>query len=84
MSELSQDDVFGVFGRPVSAALVAEIIATGISKAELETAYRRVVSDRQNHRSSAPLQPGRESEVVEILERLHSQGVFGEGGSRLV
>jgi hypothetical protein len=84
MAELSQDDVFGVLGRTVSAALAAEIIATGISKDGLEAAHRRVVADRSHPGVSAPLEPGRESKVVEILERLHSQGLFGEGGSRLV
>jgi len=84
MSELSRDEVVAVLGPRISDALAAEIIATGITKDELATAYSRVVSDRKTHGGGPPLEPGHIGRVVEILERLHSQGLFGEGGSRLI
>jgi hypothetical protein len=83
MSELSKDDVVAQLGARISDALAAEIIGTGISKEELALAYQRVVQDRKAHSSGARLEPGHIGRVVEILERLRSQGLFGEGGSRL-
>jgi uncharacterized protein (DUF433 family) len=84
MSELSQDEVVAVLGPRVGAALVAEIIATGITKEELVLAYSRTVSDRKTHGGGPAIAPGHVGRVVEILERLRSQGLFGEAGSRLV
>jgi len=84
MSELSRDEVVAILGPRISDALAAEIIATRITKEELAVAYSRVVSDQKNHDSGPPLEPGHIGRVVEILERLHSQGLFGEAGSRLV
>jgi hypothetical protein len=43
---------------PISDVIIAEIIATGISKAELVTAHDRVVRDRAAHRPGPPLEPG--------------------------
>jgi hypothetical protein len=83
MSELSEDEVVAVLGPRISDALAAEIIATGITKEELAVAYKRVVSDRKTHSSGPPLEPGHIGRVVGILERLRSQGIFGEAGSRL-
>ena len=83
MSELSRDEVVAVLGPRISDSLAAEVIATGITKEELVLAYSRVVSDRKAHDSGPPLEPGHIGHVVEILERLRSQGLFGEGGSRL-
>jgi len=40
MSELSSDDIVAIVG-PIGAAAVAEIIGTGISKAELVAAHKR-------------------------------------------
>ena len=84
MSELSRDEVVAVLGPRISDALAAEIIATGITKEELAVAYNRVVRDSKSHDSGPPLEPGHIGRVVEILERLRSQGLFGEAGSRLV
>jgi hypothetical protein len=84
MSELSRDEVVAVLGPRISDALAAEVISTGITKEELALAFNRVVSDRKAHDSGPPLEPGHIGRVVEILERLRSQGLFGEGGSRLV
>ena len=81
MSELSRDEVLAVLGPRISDSLAAEIIATGITKPELIAAYNRVLSDRKAH--GPPLEPGHIGRVVEILERLRSQGLFGAAGSRL-
>jgi len=84
MSELSRDEVVATLGSHISDALVAEIISTGITKDELETAYARVVRDHKTHSAGPPLEPGHIGRAVEILERLREQGLFGEAGSRLV
>jgi hypothetical protein len=78
MAELSRDDVAEILG-PVSDAIAAEIIATGIGKAELLAARDRVVRDRKAHTPGPPLKPGAFAQVVDILERTH--GIWGEGGS---
>jgi hypothetical protein len=80
MAELSRDEVAEILG-PVSDAVAAEIIATGIGKAELLTARDRVVRDRKSHTPGPPLKPGAFAQVVDILERTH--GIWGEGGSTL-
>ena len=46
MAELSRDEVVGVLG-PLSDVIIAEIIATGITKDELAAASERVVTDRK-------------------------------------
>ena len=83
MSELSEDEVVAILGPRISDALAAEVIATGITKDELVVAYNRVVSDRKTHGGGPPLAPGHIARVVGILERLRSQGIFGEAGSTL-
>ena len=83
MSELSRDEVVAILGPRISDALAAEVIATGITKEELVLAYNRVVSDRKTHGGGPPLEPGHIARVIEILQRLRSQGIFGEAGSRL-
>jgi hypothetical protein len=65
----------------VKDAMVAEIIATGISKEGLAAAHDRVVRNRKAHNPGAELDPGAFAEVVDILERSH--GLLGEGGSTL-
>jgi len=74
MSELSHDEVVEILG-PVNDALVAQIIATGITKEGLVAAHDRVIRDRKAHN------PGAYARVVDILER--SRGLLGEGGSTL-
>ena len=76
MSELSRNEVVAILG-PLSDAIVAEIIATGIDKEELVAARARVVRDRKAHRPGPPLEPGRFAQVVEILERLREHGIVG-------
>jgi hypothetical protein len=83
MSELSRDEVIAVTG-PLSDIVVAEIIGTGISKAELVAAYNRVVTDKRTHDHGPTLKPGPFARVVELLERLHLEGGLGEAGSGLV
>jgi hypothetical protein len=80
MSELSHDEVVEILG-PVNDVIIAEIIATGINKAELVQAHDRVVRDRKAHNPGAPLEPGPFAQVVDILERSH--GLWGERGSTL-
>jgi hypothetical protein len=76
MSELSRDEVVAILG-PLSDVVVAEVIATGITKDELVAARARVVRDRKTHDPGPPLEPGRFAKVVEILERLHEHGIVG-------
>ena len=80
MSELSHDEVIEILG-PVNDALVAQIIATGITKEGLVAAHDRVIRDRKAHNPGAELDPGAYARVVDILER--SRGLLGEGGSTL-
>ncbi|HET7253095.1 MAG: hypothetical protein ACXU9D_09910 [Xanthobacteraceae bacterium] len=80
MSELSHDEVVEILG-PVNDALVAQIIATGITKEGLVAAHDRVIRDRKAHNPGAELDPGAYARVVDILER--SRGLLGEGGSTL-
>jgi hypothetical protein len=82
MTELSRDEVVEILG-PRSDAVVAEIIATGISKNELMRAYDRVVRDRKAHDPGPPLEPGRFARVVDILERSRARGLLGEAGSTM-
>src|SRR5260370_8278217 len=80
MAELSEDDVIEILG-PVSDALAAEIIATGIDRAGLVAARDRVRRDRKTHRHDIAVEPGPFGEVVDILER--ARGLLGRGGSTL-
>jgi hypothetical protein len=57
MSELSHDEVVEILG-PVNDALVAQIIATGITKEGLVAAHDRVIRDRKAHNPGAELDPG--------------------------
>jgi hypothetical protein len=82
MSELSRDEVVEILG-PVGDVIAAEVIATGITQAELVTAHDRVVRDRKAHNPGPPLEPGRFAQVVDILERAHARGLLGEAGSTL-
>jgi hypothetical protein len=80
MSELSREDVVEILG-PLNDVIIAEIIATGIDKAELVEAHDRLVRDRTSHNPGPPLEPGPFAQVVDILERSH--GLWGERGSTL-
>ncbi|MFL6831849.1 MAG: hypothetical protein ACJ8F0_04595 [Xanthobacteraceae bacterium] len=80
MAELSRDEIAEILG-PVSDAIAAEIIASGIGKEGLLAARDRVVRDRKSHTPGPPLAPGAFAQVVDILERTH--GIWGEGGSTL-
>jgi len=83
MSELSRDEVVEVLGRELSDAVIAEIIATGVTKDELAAARDRALRDRRARNPGPPLEPGRFAHAVEILERLRGRGILGEGGSTL-
>ena len=83
MSELSRDEVVATLGRELSDAVIAEIIATGVTKEELAAARDRALRDHKAHDPGPPLEPGRVAHAVEILERLHGGGILGEGGSTL-
>jgi hypothetical protein len=82
MAELSHDEVVGVLGR-LSDVIIAEIIATGITKDELAAVRERVVRDRKAHNPGPPLEPGPFAQVVDILERSPGRGILGEAGSTL-
>ena len=82
MTELSHDEVVEIFG-PLSDVIIAEIIATGISKEDLAAARERVVRDRKAHNPGPPLEPGPFALVVDILERSRGRGILGEAGSTL-
>ena len=82
MSELSPAEVVEVLG-PVSDVIIAEIIGTGIGKAELVAARDRVVRDHKAHDPGPPLEPGPFARVVDILERSRRDGILGEAGSTL-
>jgi hypothetical protein len=73
MTELSRDEAEEILG-PVGDVVIAEIIATGISKAELVAAQQRVMQDRETHRPGASLQPGPFAQAVDILERSRRAG----------
>jgi hypothetical protein len=83
MSELSKSDVVRILGPKLSDSAIAEIIASGITEAELATAKERVLRDRKAHNPGPDLEPGHVAKVVDILERLRSAGIFGEAGSTL-
>jgi hypothetical protein len=82
LAELSYAQVVEILG-PMSDVIVAEIIATGITRAELSAAHERVVRDRKTHNPGAPLEPGPFARVVDILERSPGRGILGEAGSTL-
>jgi hypothetical protein len=83
MAELSEDEVRAILGPRVGDVLAAEIISTGVTKAELQAAYERVVKDRKAHDPGPPVEPGPFGRVVDILSSLHERGMFGEAGSTL-
>jgi hypothetical protein len=66
MAELSLDEVVGVLGR-LSDVIIAEIIATGITRDELAAARERVVRDRKAHKPGPRLEPGPFARVVESV-----------------
>ena len=82
MAELSRDEVVEILG-PLSDPVVAEIIATGITKDQLVAAHDRVVRDRKAHDHGPRLEPGPFAQVVAILARLRAGGILGEAGSTL-
>jgi hypothetical protein len=82
MAELSADEVREVIG-PLSDVVVAEIIATGITKNQLAAAFARVKRDRTSHDPGPTLSPGPFAKVVDLLERLNNEGLLGEAGSQL-
>lgn len=84
MSELSRDEVIAELG-PLSDAVVAEIIATGIEKADLAKVKSRFLADSKDGTMEA-LDTDPIGLVIGILERVAwepGQGLFGEAGSRL-
>ena len=80
MSELSRDDVLTVIGHPLSDPVIAQLIATGVTKDELAAARDRHSADSKASDPGPELEPGRLSHAVETLRRLHGRGVIGAGG----
>ena len=66
MAELSLDEVVGVLGR-LSDVIIAEIIATGITRDELAAARERVVRDRKARKPGPRLELGPFAQVVESV-----------------
>jgi len=83
MAELSRDEVVTILGRELSDPVIAEIIATGVTKEELAAARDRALRDHKAHDPGQRLEPSRFAHAVEILERLHGRGILGQGGSKL-
>ena len=83
MSELSRDDVVKILGPKLGDVVIAEIVASGITPEELKNARARVVRDQKAHDPGPALEPGHIATVVDILERLHKNGLLGEAGSTL-
>jgi hypothetical protein len=69
MPELSRDEIISVMG-PLDDKVVAEIIATRVTKEGLMEAHKRILLDRAQHDPGPDLEPGPVARVVEILERL--------------
>jgi hypothetical protein len=85
MSELTRDDVAAVV-HPVDDVTAAEIIATGVTKAELAEACAFVAREFKTHEHrEVPL--GRVGRVITILERVGAKPIrgspLGEAGSTL-
>jgi len=84
MSELTEDEVLALV-HPLDDATVAEIIGTGITKAELTEACHLVAKELKSHQHGE-LPAGRVGRVIAILERVGARpkrSPFGEAGSTL-
>jgi hypothetical protein len=57
MAELSHEEVVGILGG-LGDVIIAEVIATGITKEELEAARAGVIRDLKAHNPGPPLEPG--------------------------
>ena len=82
MAELSHEEVVGILGG-LGDVIIAEVIATGITKEELEAARARVIRDLKAHNPGPPLEPGPFALIVDILERSRGRGILGEAGSTM-
>jgi hypothetical protein len=86
MSELDIDDIHAVVGK-VNDIVAAEIIGTGITRAQLEEAVAWVKSDVPGAANRRELPASNLGQVIAILERVRANpadtSLFGEGGSTL-
>jgi len=82
MAELSYEEVRRILGS-LGDVIIAEVIATGITKEDLEAAHARVTRDRKAHDPGPPLEPGPFALVVDILGRSRGRGILGEAGSTM-
>ena len=64
--ELTRDDVVAMLG-PLDDTIVAEVIATGASAAELAEARAWIANDEAMMNAGRPLAAGRVARLVEIL-----------------
>jgi hypothetical protein len=69
MAELSRDEIVAILG-PLNDNVVAEIIATRVTKEGLMAAHTRILEDHEKHDPGPPLEPGPVARVIEILERI--------------
>src|SRR5690349_6082589 len=67
MPTLTVDDVRAVLG-PVDDSLVAEVLATGVSREELIEAYAWITNDEAPMNAGQPPASGRGAQLIEVLE----------------
>ncbi|MFO1098552.1 MAG: hypothetical protein U1E81_09920 [Xanthobacteraceae bacterium] len=83
MSELTRDAVVAAV-HPIDDATVAEIIATGVTEAELAQACAFVAREFKTH-AHRDVPMGRIGQVISILERVGARprSPLGEAGSTM-
>ena len=84
MSELTEDEVKALV-HPIDDATAAEIIATGVTQAELAEACQFAAKELKSH-AHQDIPVGRVGRVISILERVGARprrSPLGEAGSTL-
>jgi hypothetical protein len=85
MSDMTRDDVVTLFG-PLPDVVIAEIIGTGATRAEMSAARDWVAKDRAHTNPEHRLRPGAMAHVVEIVERNNwgpARTLLGDAGSTM-
>lgn len=77
MTALTRSQIVAVLG-PVDDTLLAEIAATGASRAELMEAYGWVTNDEALVNEGHPLPAGRVATLVEVLQAAEESEDFSE------
>jgi hypothetical protein len=76
MTELTRHDVIAALG-PIDDLVIAEIIGSGITAAELAQARAWIANDEALVNAGHALPSGRIGRVIELLERIESQPETG-------